>query len=103
MKILLEKNCMNLMTQKVIFSVKKNSLLRNRVNFLGQNIFFSGRKEWTYFVPESVSSPQKAADSILNRRERLQKIRTALGHLETVLQKEIFVFLQRREKKAKQR
>jgi hypothetical protein len=52
------------------------------VNFLGQNLFFSGRKERFCFAPESISSPQKAPDSILNRRERLQKSITALGQIE---------------------
>jgi hypothetical protein len=46
---------------------------------LGQNLFFSGRKEFNCFAPESVHSSQKAPDSILNRREHLQKAITALG------------------------
>jgi hypothetical protein len=49
------------------------------VNFLVQNLFFSGCKEFNRFAPESVPSPQKAPDSIFKRRERLQKARTALG------------------------
>jgi hypothetical protein len=90
---------MNLLTQKVNFSGRKNSLPRNRANFLGQNLFFLGRKEWTCFASESVYLPQKAPYSILNRRECLQKARTALGYLETVLERENFIRGERRRRK----
>jgi hypothetical protein len=68
------------------------------VNFLGQNLFFSSRKERTCFTPESIHSPQKAPDSILNKKKHLQKARTALGQIGEEFFLEFW-----REKKAEER
>jgi hypothetical protein len=70
---------------------------------LGQNLFFSGGKERFCFAPESISSPQKAADSILNRKERLQR---AITVLEQIGEKFFWSFFEsfgerRRQKKEK--
>jgi hypothetical protein len=64
---------MNRLTQKLSFRVEKNSVLRNRANFLGQFFFSSGRKEFKCFAPESVPSPQKAPDLILKHERTPSK------------------------------
>jgi hypothetical protein len=74
MKILLEKNYMNLLTQKVIFSGRKKLSVKKPRELLSQNLFFSGRKERFCFAPESISSPQKAPDSILKQNRTPLKV-----------------------------